>query len=49
MTPELALSRAFGTRSREVLERAKEAAITMSEAIENHHPHLLGKSGSISA
>ena len=47
MTPEQALGRAFGSKAREVLERAKDAAIAMSEAIENHHPHLLEKSGSI--
>lgn len=45
MTPEQALSRAFGSKAREVLERAKDAAIAMSEAIENHHPHLLGEIG----
>ena len=45
MTPEQALGRAFGSKAREVLERAKDAAIAMSEAIENHHPHLLGEIG----
>ncbi|MFF3924427.1 YheC/YheD family endospore coat-associated protein [Paenibacillus lactis] len=45
LTPEQALSRAFGSKANEVLERAKEASIAMSEAIENHHAHLLGEIG----
>ncbi|WP_106766411.1 YheC/YheD family protein [Paenibacillus faecalis] len=45
MTPEQALNRAFGVRGREVLERAKQVAIILSEAIENHHPHVLAEIG----
>ncbi|MBO2942476.1 YheC/YheD family protein [Paenibacillus sp. F411] len=45
MTPEQALSRVFGSRSRDVLERAKQAAIALAEAIENHHAHVLGEIG----
>ncbi|OAB43241.1 YheC/YheD family protein [Paenibacillus glacialis] len=45
MTPEQALSRSFGTRSDEVLKQAKHVAISLAEAIEFHHPHLLGEIG----
>lgn len=45
LTPDSALSRAFGARAKEVLERAKEAAVILSESIENHHTHLLGEIG----
>lgn len=45
MTPEQALSRTFGARSEEVLQNAKRIAITLAEAIEFHHQHLLGEIG----
>lgn len=45
MTPEQALGRVFGSKSREVLERAKQTAIILSEAIENHHSHVLAEIG----
>lgn len=45
LTPERALSRSFGERSGEVLEKAKRAAITLAEAIERQHPHLIGELG----
>ncbi|WP_339321833.1 YheC/YheD family protein [Paenibacillus sp. FSL W8-0194] len=45
LTPEQALSRAFGPRSEEVLQNAKKVAITLAEAIEFHHQHLLGEIG----
>jgi hypothetical protein len=45
LTPEQALSRSFGTRSEEVLKQAKQVAISLAEAIELHHQHLLGEIG----
>ncbi|MDP4097898.1 YheC/YheD family protein [Paenibacillus sp. P96] len=45
LTPERALSRSFGDRSGEVLEKAKKAAISLAEAIERQHSHLLGEIG----
>lgn len=45
MTPEQALGRTFGSKSREVLERAKQTAVTLAEAIENHHSHVLAEIG----
>ncbi|OZB96469.1 YheC/YheD family protein [Paenibacillus sp. XY044] len=45
LTPEQALSRTFGSRSDEVLQNAKRIAITLAEAIEFHHQHLLGEIG----
>ncbi|MCM2996499.1 YheC/YheD family endospore coat-associated protein [Paenibacillus cellulositrophicus] len=45
LTPEQALSRTFGDRSDEVLQNAKKVAITLAEAIEFHHQHLLGEIG----
>ncbi|QDY86282.1 YheC/YheD family protein [Paenibacillus polymyxa] len=45
MTPEQALGRVFGDRAGEVLQRAKNVAVTLAEAIEYHHQHLLGEIG----
>lgn len=45
LTPEQALSRAFGARADEVLRHAKSVAITLAEAIEYHHQHLIGEIG----
>ncbi|KOS00114.1 MULTISPECIES: YheC/YheD family protein [Paenibacillus] len=45
MTPEQALNRVFGDRAGEVLQRAKNVAVTLAEAIEHHHQHLLGEIG----
>ena len=45
MTPEVALNRAFGSRGPEVLQSAKRVAVTLAEAIEQHHQHLLGEIG----
>ncbi|MWV44032.1 YheC/YheD family protein [Paenibacillus sp. HJL G12] len=45
LTPQQALGRTFGSRSDEVLQNAKKIAITLAEAIEFHHQHLLGEIG----
>ena len=45
MTPEHALGRAFGDRSAEVLQEAKETAVKLSEAIERNYNHTLGELG----
>ena len=45
MTPGNALSRAFGSQSTEVLEKARKVAVKMSEAIERNYPHRLGELG----
>ncbi|MFD1178357.1 YheC/YheD family protein [Paenibacillus puldeungensis] len=45
LTPEQALSRAFGARADEVLRHAKGVAVTLAEAIETHHQHLIGELG----
>ncbi|AWB44049.1 hypothetical protein DCC85_07360 [Paenibacillus sp. CAA11] len=45
LTPEQALSRAFGSRGDEVLKRAKQTAIKLAESIEYHHRHLIGELG----
>jgi hypothetical protein len=45
LTPEQALSRAFGSRADEVLRNAKSVAITLAEAIESHQQHLIGEIG----
>lgn len=45
LTPDQALSRAFGSRADEVLRNAKSVAITLAEAIESHHQHLIGELG----
>lgn len=45
LTPEQALSRTFGSRAEEVLRNAKSIAITLAEAIEVHHQHLIGEIG----
>lgn len=45
LTPQQALSRAFGARSDEVLKNAKAVAITLAEAIEMNQQHLIGEIG----
>ncbi|PWV90566.1 YheC/D-like protein [Paenibacillus cellulosilyticus] len=45
MTPEQALSRVFGDRADDVLEKAKRVAIKLSEAIERNYTHRLGELG----
>ncbi|MDM5278758.1 YheC/YheD family protein [Paenibacillus silvae] len=45
MTPEQALSRNFGERAGEVLQQAKAVAITLAQAIESQHQHLIGEIG----
>ncbi|MBH5317251.1 YheC/YheD family protein [Paenibacillus sp. GSMTC-2017] len=45
MTPEHALSRAFGSEANVILEKAKRVAIKLSEAIERNYPHRLGELG----
>ncbi|OME83906.1 hypothetical protein BK120_12340 [Paenibacillus sp. FSL A5-0031] len=45
MTPEQALGKTFGTQADAVLEKAKLAAIKLSEAIERNYPHRLGELG----
>ncbi|GIP47126.1 Endospore coat-associated protein YheD [compost metagenome] len=45
LTPDQALSRAFGARADEVLRNAKSVAITLAEAIESHQQHLIGEIG----
>lgn len=45
MTPGQALSKTFGSRSSEVLQKTKEVAIKLAEAIEFHHKHVLGEIG----
>lgn len=45
MTPEQALSRAFGDKSQEILGNAKQVAVRLSEAIERNYAHTLGELG----
>lgn len=45
LTPQQALTRAFGARGEEVLQRAKRTAILLAESIELHHEHLIGELG----
>ncbi|QAY65103.1 YheC/YheD family protein [Paenibacillus protaetiae] len=45
LTPEHALNRTFGASAKEVLDKAKEVAVKMSEAIERNYPHRLGELG----
>lgn len=45
MTPEQALEKTFGSESDAVLEKAKQTAIKLSEAIERNYPHRLGELG----
>ncbi|MWC26972.1 YheC/YheD family endospore coat-associated protein [Paenibacillus sp. MMS18-CY102] len=45
MTPENALNIAFGDRAAEMLEKAKEVSIKLSEAIERNYSHRLGELG----
>ncbi|MEF2243430.1 YheC/YheD family endospore coat-associated protein [Paenibacillus sp. IITD108] len=45
LTPMHALHRTFGDKADEVLERAKQVSIKLSEAIERNYPHRLGELG----
>ncbi|ANS73730.1 hypothetical protein AWM70_03375 [Paenibacillus yonginensis] len=45
LTPQQALTRAFGAKGEEVLRRAKQVAVTLAESIERHHEHLIGELG----
>lgn len=45
MTPQQALSRTFGSEAADVLDKAKQVAINLSEAIERNYPHRLGELG----
>jgi hypothetical protein len=45
MTPEHALSRAFGDGAGAILQKAKAVAVKLSEAIERNYPHRLGELG----
>jgi hypothetical protein len=45
LTPEQALSRTFGDRADEILEKAKKVSVKLSEAIERNFPHTLGELG----
>jgi len=45
LTPEQALSHAFGHRAEVILEQAKAISIMLSEAIERNYPYLLGELG----
>lgn len=45
MTPEQALSRTFGDEASAILDKAKQVAVKLSEAIERNYPHRLGELG----
>ncbi|MFD1957593.1 YheC/YheD family protein [Paenibacillus thailandensis] len=45
LTPEHALNRTFGLSAKEILDKAKDVAVKMSEAIERNYPHRLGELG----
>lgn len=45
LTPDQALSRAFGEKSGEMLTKAKAVSIKLSQAIERNYPHTLGELG----
>ncbi|MFD0716462.1 YheC/YheD family protein [Paenibacillus sp. GCM10027626] len=45
LTPEQALSRTFGDRAEDVLEKAKRVSVKLCEAIERNFPHMLGELG----
>lgn len=45
MTPEQALSRTFGEQAETVLQKAKDVAVRLSEAIERNYSHTLGELG----
>ncbi|KIL42382.1 hypothetical protein SD70_00085 [Gordoniibacillus kamchatkensis] len=45
MTPEQVLRQVYGPRGDQILEKAKETAIKLAEAIERHHHHRLGELG----
>ncbi len=45
LTPEYALSRTFGSDAENVLNKAKQVAVKLAEAIERNYPHRLGELG----
>lgn len=45
MTPEQALDRVFGNRARELLQKASDVAVKLSEAVERNYHHTLGELG----
>lgn len=45
MTPQQALSRVFGSKSGEILERMKDTTIKLAEAIQDNYKHHIGELG----
>ncbi|MFC4102806.1 YheC/YheD family endospore coat-associated protein [Paenibacillus xanthanilyticus] len=45
LTPDQALNQTFGSRSGEILEKAKKVSIKLCQAIERNFPHTLGELG----
>ncbi|SMG54266.1 YheC/YheD family endospore coat-associated protein [Paenibacillus aquistagni] len=45
MTPKQALERTFGDRAGEIIDKAKDVAVELAEAIERNYPHRLGELG----
>ncbi|WP_195571906.1 YheC/YheD family protein [Paenibacillus sp. 1001270B_150601_E10] len=45
MTPKQALERTFGDRAELIIDKAKDVAIELAEAIERNYPHRLGELG----
>jgi hypothetical protein len=45
MTPEQVMHQMYGMRGEQVLQKAKDAAIMLAEAIERHYEHRLGELG----
>src|SRR5690606_12267083 len=45
LTPDQALGRTFGNNASFVLEKAKQVAVKLAEAIERNYPHRLGELG----
>lgn len=45
LTPEQVMRQIYGARGEQVLQKAKESAIKLAEAIERHHHHRLGEIG----
>jgi hypothetical protein len=45
MTPEQVMRQVYGMRGEQVLQKAKDAAIMLAEAIERHYHHRLGELG----
>ncbi|MFC0214092.1 YheC/YheD family protein [Paenibacillus chartarius] len=45
MTPEQVMRQVYGARGEQILQKAKDTAIRLAEAIERHHHHRLGELG----